>query len=92
MSENHTLISLQLNYANFVEKYNKNLKKAMFVFNVIDDLFICSRFEYITLGVYLKLFRMFEYAVKQIDLLVSWPYYNIRLRMKNLHREIKMCA
>ena len=35
MSESRTLISLQLNYANFVEKYNKNLKKALCVFNVI---------------------------------------------------------
>ena len=75
-SECRTLNSLKLNFANFVEVYQKNIKKAMFVFNVIDNVFffyipindICIPGLHITLGVYLKLFRMFEYAVKQIDL------------------------
>ena len=72
MSESRILISLRLNFANFVEKYTKTLKKAVCVFNVIDDLFfdipindICVPGLHKTLGVYLKLFRMFEYAVKQ---------------------------
>ena len=62
-----------MNFANFVEKYNKNIKKAMFVFNVIDNVFfhlpinVCIHGFHITLGVYLKLFHMFEYAVRQID-------------------------
>ena len=45
----------------------------MFVFNVIDNVFfhlpinVCIHGFHITLGVYLKLFHMFEYAVRQID-------------------------
>ena len=50
----------------------------MFVFKVIDNVFfdipindICIPGLHITLGVYLKLFRIFEYAVKQIDLQIT---------------------
>ena len=39
-SECRTLNSLKLNFANFVEVYQKNIKKAMFVFNVIDNVLL----------------------------------------------------
>ena len=62
-----TLDSLQNNLKDCHEFYQDNLKYAKNVFNVINEVFfdipleqVCLPGLHITLGVYLKLFKLFE--------------------------------